>query len=163
MGFCEGWYFGRSCFVTDWVIKLLLYTEAGTRTNCSISKQMVIDGGVISLMSSKPLSDARMSLLSLKVVRSRDNSQTSLWNFTTWCLFMLCRFPLSRFIMHSQRNRINSFGQDWTKRHWHLWENDWNTWRVERICVFIVQNFWLSQSLRDIKLWGNGSCVCTVT
>ena len=35
---CEGWYFGSSCFVTDWVNKLLLYTEAETRTNCSVSR-----------------------------------------------------------------------------------------------------------------------------
>ena len=43
--------------------------------------------------------------------------------------------------MHSQRNRINSFGQDFRKRLLHLWENDWNTCRVESFCVFIVQNF----------------------
>ena len=119
--------------------------------------------GVITLMSCNPLSDARMSLLCFQVVLFRDNSQTSLWNFTTWCLFMVCRFPLSRFIMHSQRNRINSFGQDWRKRPLHLWENDWNTWRVERFCVFIVQIFWLFQSFRAIKFWGYGSVVCTIT
>ena len=119
-------------------------------------------GGVITLMSCNPLSDARVSLPCFLVVRFRDNSRTLLWNFTTWCLFMLCRIPFSRFIMHSQRNRINSFGQDWRKRLLHLWENDWNTWRVERFCVFIVQNFWLFQSFRDIKFWRNGSGVCTI-
>ena len=41
VGFREGWYFGSSCFVTDWVIKLLLYTEAVGRTHCSTSRQMV--------------------------------------------------------------------------------------------------------------------------
>ena len=66
-------------------------------------------GAVLTLMSCNPLSDARMSLLCFQVVRFRDNSRTSLWNCATWCLFMLCRFPLSRFSMHSQRNRINSF------------------------------------------------------
>ena len=60
-------------------------------------------------MSCKPLSVARMSLLCFHVVCYRDNSGTSLWNFATWCLFMPCWFSLSRFIMHSQRNRINSF------------------------------------------------------
>ena len=44
VGFCEGWYFGSLCFVTEWVIKLLLYTEAETSTNYSISRQMVNDG-----------------------------------------------------------------------------------------------------------------------
>ena len=76
---------------------------------------------------------------------------------------MFCRFPLSRFTMNSQRNRIKSFGQDWRKRLLHLWENDWNTWRVERFCVLIVQTFWLFQPVRDIKFWGNGSGVCTRT
>ena len=36
--------FGSSCFATGWLIKLLFYTEAGTRTNCSLSRQMVNDG-----------------------------------------------------------------------------------------------------------------------
>ena len=64
-------------------------------------------GGVITLMSCNLLSDARISLLCFQVVHFRDNSQTSLGNFATWCLFMLFRFLLSRFIMQSQRNRIN--------------------------------------------------------
>ena len=102
-------------------------------------------GGVITLLRCKPFSEARMSLLGFQIVRFRDNSRTSLWNFATWCLFRLCRFCLSRFIMHSQRNRINPFGQDWRKSLLHLWENDWDTWRVEKFCVFIVQSFWLFQ------------------
>ena len=44
VGFCESWYFGNSWFVTDWAIKLLWYKEAGTRTNCSKSREMVNDG-----------------------------------------------------------------------------------------------------------------------
>ena len=50
VGFCLVWYFGSSCFASAVVLNLwlllllLLYTEAGTRTNCSLSKQMVIDG-----------------------------------------------------------------------------------------------------------------------
>ena len=98
-------------------------------------------GGVINLMNCNPLWDARISLLCFQVVRFRKNSRTSLWNFATWCLFKLCRFRLSRFIMHSQRNRIKSFGQDWSKRLLPLWENDWNTWRVERFCVSLFKGF----------------------
>ena len=41
---CSTLQFGSSCFVTDCVFTLLLYTEAGTRTNCSISIQMINDG-----------------------------------------------------------------------------------------------------------------------
>ena len=65
-------------------------------------------GGVNTLMSSKSFSDARMSLLSFQNVRFRDNSWNLPWIFATWFLFMLCRFPLSRFNMHSHRNRRNS-------------------------------------------------------
>ena len=36
VGGCSALYFGSSCFVTDYVVTLLLYTEAGTRTNCFI-------------------------------------------------------------------------------------------------------------------------------
>ena len=46
-------------------------------------------GGVITLLSCNPLSDARMSLLCVRVVRFRDNSRTLLWKFATWCLFYL--------------------------------------------------------------------------
>ena len=102
-------------------------------------------GGVLTLMSCNPFSNAKMSLPCFQVVCFRNNSWTSLWNFATRCLFMLRRFPLSRFSMLSQRNRINSFGQDWRNRLLHLSENDWNTWRVERIYVFIVRNFRMFQ------------------
>ena len=41
---CSALNFGSSCFVTDCVVALLLYTEAGTRTSCSISRQVINDG-----------------------------------------------------------------------------------------------------------------------
>ena len=44
VGGCSALYFGSSYFVTDCVVTLLLYTEAGTRTDCSISRQMINDG-----------------------------------------------------------------------------------------------------------------------
>ena len=45
VGFRSVSCFGSSRFVTAWVFKLslLLYTEAGTKINCSISKEMVSD------------------------------------------------------------------------------------------------------------------------
>ena len=92
VGFCEGWYFGSSRFVTDWVIKLLLYTEAGMKTNFSISEELVDHGGVINFVGCKLFLDARMSLLWFEVVRFRDRSQKTLWNFAIWWLFILCRF-----------------------------------------------------------------------
>ena len=49
-------------------------------------------GGVITFTSCKPSSDARKSLLCFQGVRFRVSSRTSLRNFATSCLFMLCRF-----------------------------------------------------------------------
>ena len=100
-----------------------------------------MNGWVKTLISCNYLSDPRVSLLCFQVVRFRDISRTLLWNFATWRPFMLCMFHFNRCVMHSQRNRINSFGQDWRKRFLHLLQNNWNTWRVERFCVFIVQIF----------------------
>ena len=97
-------------------------------------------GVVMIACSWKPFSDNRTFLLCFQVVLFSDSYQTSSWNFTTWCLFMACKFPLSRFTIHSHRKRMNSFGQE--GRNWllHLRENKWNTWRVERFCAFIVQS-----------------------
>ena len=47
VGGCSALYFESSCFGTEFVVTLLLYTEAGTRTNCSISRQMINDGRCI--------------------------------------------------------------------------------------------------------------------
>ena len=44
VGGCSALNFGSSCFVTDCTVTLVLYTEAGTITNCSISRQMINDG-----------------------------------------------------------------------------------------------------------------------
>ena len=44
LGGCSALCFGSSCFVTDCVVTLLLYTEAGTRTDCSMSREMINDG-----------------------------------------------------------------------------------------------------------------------
>ena len=108
-------------------------------------------GGFLIWRSGNPVSDARMAPHWFQIVRFRDNSRTSPWSFATWCLFMLCRFHLSWFNMHSQRNWINSFGKDWRKRLLDLWETDWNTWGVERFCAFIFQIFWLFQPVREIR------------
>ena len=165
IGFYSAQYFASSCFVTAGVFKfsLLLNTDAGTRTNCSVSSQNVNDKRVIALMSCMTFSRSRKSLFCFKVIRFPDNIRTSLWNLATWCLFMVCSFLLRRFIIHSQRNLINSFQRNWRKRLLLSWENDWNTWRVERFCVFIVQEVWLFQFSRVKTLWGNGSFVCTIT
>ena len=42
-------------------------------------------------------------------------------------------------------------------------KRDWNIWRKESFCLTIVQNLWKFQLVPHIKLWGNGSCVCTKT
>ena len=69
------------------------------------------------------ISDARSSLLCYQVIRFWDSKYSSFRIFVTSCLFILCRFPLRRFTKLSQRNLINSFGQDWRKRLLNLWKN----------------------------------------
>ena len=138
-----GWsvsYFGSACFVTDCIVTFLLYTEAGTRTNCSQSRQMTNDGRCNDCFSCNPSSDGRTFLRCVQVVLFSGCNQTSSWNSTTWSLFMDCKFPLSKFTMHSHGKRMNSFRQDWRKWIWHLRESNWNTWRVDRFCVFIVRS-----------------------
>ena len=49
--FCWGWYFGSSCFVTDLVIKLLLYTETGMLQTAPYQDKWSMTGTVKSLMS----------------------------------------------------------------------------------------------------------------
>ena len=139
---CIDWYFGSSCFLTNWVFKLLLYTEAGTETNCSLSRQMVNHGGVITFMSCNPFSDARKSLLCSQEILLAQSNGTSFWNFVTWCPFMLCGFSLRRFTLQSQRNLRNPFRKHWRKIVLHLWENDWNTWWKVRDFVWSsLKNF----------------------
>ena len=119
-------------------------------------------GRVTTFMSCKLLSHSRKSLICFHNVGFKDISRTSLWNFTTWCLFMLYRFLLSRFIMHSQRNRINYF--DNTERKLFCTYGKMNgTLGVEIFCVFIVQIFEMLQAFIDMKIWRSGSCVCAVT
>ena len=164
--FCSAQVLGSSGFVIAWVIKflLLLSREAGTRTNCSISSQLVDDGTstyfyelyIFFQMPEHPFCDSKWFFF-------QKSNLISFCNFVTWCLFVLCKFLLRRFYIHSQRNMIISSGQDWRKRLLHLWENHWINWRVYKVCVFSVQKFRLFQPVRDIQLWRNCSGVFTTT
>ena len=51
-----------------------------------------LTGRVTPVMSRKPFSDAKMSLLCFQIVRFRDRSLILPWKFATWCLFTLCMF-----------------------------------------------------------------------
>ena len=57
--------------------------------------------------SCKPFSEDRTFLLLFQVVLFSNSNETSSSNFTTGCLFKACKFPLSRFTMHSHRKRTN--------------------------------------------------------
>ena len=124
---------------TDWVSQLLLYIEAGTRTNWFMSRQLIYKGWLTNFMVTEFSLDGSMSLYCFHVVQFRVSCLTSLRNLATWCLFMLCRFLLGRFIRCSQRNRLNSFGQRWSKWLSRLCEKDWSSRVVERFCVFTVE------------------------
>ena len=73
-------------------------------------------GVVRTFLSWNPSSNAIASLLCFQVILLRKNLWTADWSFLTWCLFKLCRFPLRRFTVHSQRNLIIFFGEDWRKK-----------------------------------------------
>ena len=51
LGGCSALFFGTSCFVTDCLVTLLLCTEAGTRTICSIFRKMINEGGEMTAVS----------------------------------------------------------------------------------------------------------------
>ena len=140
VGGCSALYFGSSCFVADCAVTLLLYTEAGTRTNCSISGQMINDRRWCDCNSCNHFSDDRQFLLCFQVVFWAIVAKLRLETLPRDVFLWLASFLLSRFTKHSHRNRINSFGQDWRKWLLHLRESNWNTWRVERFYVFIVQS-----------------------
>ena len=60
-------------------------------------------GGVRKFISCNHSGDATTSLLSFQVDRFGGNSQISFWKYVTCCLFMHCRFPLSRFIVFAEK------------------------------------------------------------
>ena len=157
MGLFSARYFGKSCFVTVWVFKLLLlYTEAGPEQTAAYHDNWLKTRGVKTFMCCNLFSDDRASLLCFQVILFRGNIRTSLWKFVTLRLSKLCSFPLRRFTLNSQRNLRVSFRQDWRKRLPHLWEKDWNTCRVEKICVFIVQEFLVNSvrpGYRTLREW----------
>ena len=117
VGGCSALYFGSSCFVRNFVVTLLWVCtqKLGQEQTAPCQDKWLMTGGVMTANSCQPFSDDRTFPICFQIVLFSDSSQTSSWNFTTWCLFTTCKFPLSRFTMHSQRNRTNSFGQDWRK------------------------------------------------
>ena len=128
VGGCSALYFGISCFVTDIAQSHSCYTQKlGKEQTAPFQDKWLMTGGEMMAFSCNLFSDDRTFLLCFQVVLFTDNGQTSSWNFTTWCHFMGCKFPFSRFTMHSHRNRINSFGQDWRKWFLHLRESDSTT------------------------------------
>ena len=78
VGFCEGWYFGSSCFVTDWVMKICCRQKQEQGQTAAHLEKLLLTRGKITLQSFRLFLDARLSPLCFQVVRFRDNSQTSL-------------------------------------------------------------------------------------
>ena len=134
---CSTRYFGRSCFVIDWRLKLLLlYTDTGTRTNGSTSSQLVNDGRSTYFYFYDSLRFFRMP--DCPFFASKWMFLEKVIGFVWWCLFKHCRFPLRRFTIHSRRNQKKFFGKDKRKRLLHYREGDRNIWTVERFAVFFL-------------------------
>ena len=103
--FLSPWCFGSSCFVTDWVIKLSLFS---IETLSSLQMKRILTEWLLTFMSCKRLSDARTLVICFQVVFSKANNRTLLLNFAAWFV-LLCRFSLSRFTMRLQSNTSFAF------------------------------------------------------
>ena len=71
----------------------------------------------------------------------------------TCSFFKSCKFPWSRFIKHSLRNRMSSLGEFWRNFILHFGEKFSNAWRIERFCVVIVQKSHMFQLFRCVEIW----------
>ena len=156
MGLCSTWCFGSFCFVNDWVLKLLLfYTEAGRRKTVWYQDKRLMTGKVVSMVVCNVFfSDAKTSLLCFQVNFVEEKAIEHRFEGLSGDVLpsLICGFPLRRFTTNSLESLLNCSGQDWRKRFLQLWEKDWNTWRVEKFFVFILQKFWLFQLVCDMKL-----------
>ena len=119
---------------------ILLYTHAWSRTNSSISKQMVNNRNNSDFSKFQPIFWCQNVPFSLPRDSFGEKIRTSFWIFViTRSLVVLREFRLSKFTMHSQRNSRNSFLREWKKRLLHLRQNNWKTRRVDTLFVFIFQ------------------------
>ena len=145
----------------EWYLDSCCIQKQERGKNARNQNERLLTGGVLTSMSLKFSSPARTSpFFRLQVVHFRDDSRTSLKSFANWYLVLFCRFLLTSFFMCSHRNRINSFGQYWREWHLHLWENDWNTWRVEIFCVHRPKSLTAasSQGYKILKEWIQRLC-----
>ena len=162
VGVCKNWRFGRSFF--SWLIFELCCTQRKESVKTARCQDKWLKmGGEITFMSFNPFLDTRVFLLRFQGVRFGDSSQISLWNCSKWSFLMLRKFVLGRSTIHSHKNWTNFLGQQWMKWLKHLWENDRNTWRVDKVCALIAQRFQMIQAFRDIIFWRKGSSVCALT
>ena len=72
----------------------------------------------------------------------------------SWCFFSTLQVSLAKVYYTFAQEPDKFFWARLKKKLLHLWESDWNTWRKERFCLFVVQGLWLMQPVRDIKLLG---------
>ena len=108
--------------------------------------------GDIVYISNSPFFVDKILRLSFKVVLTRESAWICFRYFITCSFFKSCKFPWSRFTIHSLRNRMNSFGEFWRNCILHLGEKCWNAWRIERFCVVIVQKSQMFQLFRLCKI-----------
>ena len=87
--------------------------------------------GDIVFISNSPFFVDKILRLSFQVVLTRESAWICFRYFITCSFFKSCKFPWSRFTIHSLRNRMNSFGEFWRNCILHLGEKCWNAWRIE--------------------------------
>ena len=114
VGFCKSWYLGISCFVDDWVVSKSFCTQKQDRVQTApFQDKFLMTGGVITFMSCYFFFECLFFASNSFVLETETLRFCHVMFF-----FVLCRFPFTRFRMHSQRYGRNSSGQHWTK--WHL-------------------------------------------
>ena len=100
----------------------------------------LLTGGKISFVSFRDFLVARISHFASKCCITGDQS-----HFVLKFCHMLSLYALqisSGKIYYSFSEKPDKlFGNDRRKNFLHLRQNDWNNWKVVRICVFIVQKF----------------------
>ena len=155
MGYCSAWYIGSFCFVTARVFKLLLrlYTEAWTRTNCSLSRQRVNGRRVFYFYELYPLFGCQ-NVSSLLLSNS---SQTESLNFLLNFCHLMSFYALQIFF-----EMINcTFAKEFDKTFWvrlkeinfcFCGKKDWNTWRVERFVCSSSKRFDYSSRSEILKI-----------
>ena len=128
--------FWSHCFLSDCAVKLLLYIEAGRTEKSHSWGNWFMTRAVMTFKSFESFSYDRTFLFWFQVFLTRSKWRIFRTSAKS-CLFFHCYFNLSRFIMHTHRNRMKYFSWD-CRRRFCLCREMMGAVRGQRLFVFIV-------------------------